>query len=509
MLPICKTYAQTFSTASAAKSMVDNQFPVEKRAGATKCDGNAWLQQGSRSPYVVFGEDTKVIEKKDALTPQELQDLKTPEGIVELNEAGIELAVERRIALFFHQSILCHNMSQFEFIARGADDQIGSSPAVKFSDTDKKTITHKREAAHSSTLPTLIAKKKGTTHEFVYLKGGSSHAQHNATIGMHESVNGADELIDGKRDKLRSEAVEIINLVANGLNPEAATREFVERFYKEVRETQESLNADDPRRAVLARYKREIELTRAVINDKGFFDHLMGVQIVNDQREKDLRRVVYQKRYDIIRLQEVVESRMGKRFENFIATMAKTDKAFFEHVLIKEFSGTPFRQQVEKLLNKSTVVFEKDYKIEGLNDADLKKKEKAHKTFRTRVENIRLKHADALKKLKAAMLPDIRELRAAELTYRSGLFADLRKDVNKWTQGKFCTEYRKQVGWSISKSWVSRLENLSHGDSKAQYKTPINQRRKLITLADAKNYAKAFGVDAGLFLPGMFTSTYE
>lgn len=498
MHPIYKPYSETFSKTSMTQSISDNHFPVGKRESATDCNASKWLQKGSRTPYIHNGEDEEVVEKKNRLTAHEVEELSSADGIVKLNRKGIELAVERRVSLFFQQAIMCYNMSNFQFLARGADDQIGTSPKIKFSAVSGENVVHKREAAHSSTIPTLIAKEKnGAKREFVYLKGGSYHAQHNATIGMHECVNGADELIDGKpnENKLRASAVRILNLVANGLDPAEATRKFLDAFEKEANDVKKALKPEDSRGGVLDAYSAEIAAIQNVAKEKGFFDHLMGVQV---SQSDQLRKTVYQKRFELIRLQEVIESRIGKRIQTLVETMKK-EGAFLELILVKEFSSTKLKNVVSKLFNKTAHVFDESY---------MQPKPAALKSFQTRVNTIREKHKAAIANLKVAMLADFSELDAAEITYRAGLFRDIRNKVKGWTQSKFCAEYRKANGTSVSVSWVSRMENLSRESAKARYITPVSQRRRIMKVDEAEACAKTFGVDAALFLPALFTSNY-
>ncbi|MEI8126134.1 MAG: hypothetical protein WCG42_10300 [Parachlamydiaceae bacterium] len=403
-------------------------------------------------------------------------------------------------------------MSLFTFSASGADDQIGSSPKEVFSTADGGgRVSHKREAAHSSTLPALIAHAKdgSTPNGFVYLKGGSSHSQHNATIGMNECVNGADELIDGKgtNENLRNTTLKIINRVADGLDPVSATKEFIQSFKARV----SALTANDNRSFVLREYKKGIEIIQEASKDETLYDRMLGVVIdSNDSNATKLREIVYQRRYDIIRLQEVIESRIGKRIQNMKDAMNKTDRSFVNYILLKKFSDANERQTLEKLFGMTAVIFEQEYeellKQDGTPLFDGKEK-KSLRSFKTKVSNISEKYRAAITGFQKDLENDFNELRCAEWSYRAKVFKDIRVEVKNWTQPEFCDHYLAKVGHRISKTWVSRMENLSRLGSKApeDYKTPVSQRRKYLSLQDVKNCAKAFGVDAGLFLPSLFT----
>lgn len=203
----------------------------------------------SYAPVIDYGEGDEV--RRLMLSQRELSALNSPEGIVKLNEDGINQAVERRIMLFFLQSILCHEMP-FHFENNAADLQIGSASALKFG---KIILT--RQAAHPSTTPCIVAYRKSEWDRcqqlkkrppkmYVYLKGSYAYYQNNSTIGMHDSVNKADILVD---NVLREPAMAIINSVAQGiLDPMAATRDFLIEFQTAIQQQIEKLDKKDPHR---------------------------------------------------------------------------------------------------------------------------------------------------------------------------------------------------------------------------------------------------------------------
>jgi len=511
----CSPYGELFSPPKNAESIKAFTFSLIKRQSAEKChDCSPWLQKGSRCPVIHAGELAEVAENPKTLTQAQLDLYSTPEGIVSLNKEGIKIAIERRVALFFQQAILCYGMSSFTFSTRGADEQIGTSPAIKLATADGSSTIHKREAAHSSTVPALIAHAKdgSTPNGFIYLKGGSSHDQHNATIGMHECVNGADELIDGNGQdgKLRDTAVGIFNRVAQGLDPAKATEEFIRAFSQRIDAVANQLAAEDKRKLVLGAYRKKINKIQLAATQKVFYDRLIGVNVKSDDpREAKLREIIYKKRYDIIRLQEIVESRIGKRIDDVKSAMQPRDKAFIEYIVLKEFSETKERQILEKLIGKTAAVFEQEYgqKDDGAIWID-GRQQRSLKAFKTRVSNLQEKYKQTITTLKRDLRADFRELSCAEFSYRAGVFKDLRTKLNSWTQRKFCEHYLVTTGYKVSQSWVSRMEQLSRVNVKGpnDYHTPINQRRRYVTVEDARRCSDTFGVDAGIFLPCLFTS---
>jgi len=331
---------------------------------------------------------------------------------------------------------------------------------------------------------------------------------------MHECVNGADELIDGKgnENKLRATAVKILNRVAQGLDPVKATEEFISAFEGQVSTVSQELQLKeqngnvDPRRLVLATYQTKIGKKKLAAQEKKFYDMLIGVMIhENSPNEAILRQEIYQKRYDVIQLQEMVENRIGKRITEAQASMEARERGFLEYLLLKEFAQSKDLQILEKLFCKTAAIFEDEYQ----SDSGFKANQKRQLiSFKTKVENLRNKYSRLLKNLARDLRIDFRELTCAEYTYRSSVFKVLRVKVNKWKQEDFCEHHLAISGQKVSQSWVSRMEQLSRPRIRLEdaYKTPLSQRRRYVTLKDGIDCAKTFGVDNGVFLPSLFTS---
>lgn len=496
------TYSEVFSPERHAKSIQKHAFPKTGRGTAVKCINNSpWLQTGSRSPVVHHGEHPDVIRRVKSLTPVELARYSTPEGIIELNKKGIKLAIDRRIMLFFHQAISCRNMKAFTFSSTGAAGQIGTSAKITFSSTQGTSTTHKREAAHSSTNPGITATPVDGSMPsgFLYLGGGSSAAQHDATIGMENGVNGGDELIDGNGNdgKLRDVSAKILNQVRNGLDPRVATQKFIKAFDKAVVASAEPLEDDDTRKLALEFYHQRISKIKQLAVKPEFFDRLIGLSI--DPKDPDvdsLREELFQKRYDIILLQEVVESRIGKQLADAQASMGR-DKSMLEYILLKKFANTPFREASEKLFCKTAAIFEEEYGIRDDGTSCLSDQQKRNlKAFNTRVANLLSKHQPLIKRLKKLIIENAAELTSAEATYRSSLLWTIRSKVRGISKKEFCNRFLKVIGEQIPPSWVKKRERLAKkADSKV-----------LISADEAEKCAKTLSVNSQVFFPELFSS---
>ncbi len=512
------------SSHHAAKSASDYAFPVAERRVTVHCDRERpWLQHGSNSPVLDRGERKEVIDRSEDLTPEELVLYSEPEGIVDLNREGIGEAVERRIALMFMQCIVCYNMP-FHFESNGADMQIGSAPKLWMKEADgKEKIVHRREAAHPSTTPCLVAcsqteweeyiekletnPKAKSPHCFVYLKGSYFYSQNNSTIGMNEAVNGADELIDG-RGKLRRTVVDITNLVAKGrLDPVIATLDFIKEFERACEKEVKLLKSTDPRCHVLKEYIKAIsEVSLASLRPE-FFTQLLGVIIdKDDPKEAILREIVFKERFKIIRFGSIVESRIAKRIDDVRAKIHGPQKYLLEFAILRDSSGRE-RVIIEKLLGRTAAYLEMQY-LESMPIEDVETRKRV-KRFQSAVTTFVSKHEDKIDKLLRDLRNDFKEMLDAERTYRSGLFRKLRIDYRDWLQPDFVKEFKKLFpGKPMSKSMVSRLEQRVRPLSGKKYITPLMQRRKDITIEGALDIADTFKVDSGLFLPSLFGSVY-
>ena len=151
------------------------------------------------------------------------------------------------------------------------------------------------------------------------------------------------------------------------------------------------------------------------------------------------------------------------------------------------------------------MIFEEEYK-----DRLSQREKSSFKSFQTRVRNLQQKYPnELLNNLKRDLRHYFREFSSSELIYRAKIFRDLRTKVRDWTQVEFCDHHYEITGKKVCQAWVSRMERAARKDLKTIYKTPPNQRGRPVTLQDAKDCAKTFDIDVGLFLPCLITSDYS
>lgn len=415
--------------------------------------------------------------------------------------------VARRVQLFFQQAILCYK-TPFVFEADGAEDQIGKGTSVKFC----HHITHKTQAAHSSTLPCLIAIPKDDAgalvpeRKFVFLKYSHAYALHNSTYELPIEVNQTDTYLDGKTTeaKLRTAALALLNRVAAGeLNPQQATSEFLEKFQERLNESIDHLAVDDPRRLVAQIYLEQVE---TIIEDAeagdDYFDAILGVQLPG--ATDVLRRVVFERRYRVIQEAEFIESQIARAIFNLQRTLTRRAPRHLKKVdyrlryaLLNGAGNERERRFYEKLFCCSSQQL-----LAGVAD-DATKRAKLIKTF----ESFEVKHADGIAKLRRDIRTLRRRMQRLEFQFRADLFRGLRVEYRHLTQRAFADAFKQHhPDEPMSQAMVSRLEQPARLPTPRVYLSPVNQRRKEMTFEKARLIAQEFGVEAGLFQPCLVAS---
>jgi len=462
---------------------------------------------------------SKVRDQCEVLTDEQFAFYKDIDRVLKKKADFIEQHVDRRIQLFFMQLISVYRMPyHFEWVE--AQDEFGKGGNYKLEHGGGE-ITFQTEAAHSSTLPSLVAyprdewesfqrggrdKPKG----FVYLKYGHSYMQHNATMELARCVNRADCLIDGthKNSKLRNRAIRIVNAVAEGkYDPRKGTKLFMRQLDRFIRSEHAKLKAEDPRGKVLAQYLDRVEDVRPEINsDEGYFDTLLGLNLEHP-RENVLRRVVYQRRFKLIQNCEAIEGKIARAILKAQNQMTKRRAKSLKNVdyrlryVLLEEADPRLKRILERLFCVSLDQLRAGF---SLNSERLRRFEK-----KERITAFRTQNAREIEKLKRTLRRYFRELNNEELNYRSHLFKGLRWDLNGWKQEEFSEKYLAKYDDAMSQSTVSRMEQRARKtDPNKVYATPLSQRRKDIGEEKALRIADIYDVDPGLFLPGILSSRY-
>lgn len=344
-----------------------------------------------------------------------------------------------------------------------------------------------RNAAHSSTLPCLLAydakdwalyqaKKTKMPKGWIFLKGTDSYRLWNSTINMPRWINMVDLQIDGtsRNRKLRYQTLNLINATAQGeLDPEEGLELFIEFAIKQV-EISCKAATQSMYIKILNLYKYELESTQVSFkhNRSMWIESLLNIRISDEPS----RKIIYQIRYQAIRDAQLGQAELMQKIDlvkKKISSSYQKKPAYFEaafrSLLIAEVCTKKNRQRLEKLYNFSYF----DFKAR-LSGARL------HLFDHTKImlaEKYRLQ----ITALSTEMVRDMQELRNKEALQRSQI-SKLLRHAKKWTQKRLGQEL------SMSQSTISRIENCY----------------KLITLPIAEKLSVVFSVDVGLFMPHFF-----
>jgi len=182
----------------------------------------------SRYPHPLnetFSRSDPVFPGTTASCEQQLQQ---PERLVEKYTITIQGHVNERIFLFYQQLLACHKTGQ-QFDNVPPLHQ-GESGAPIRSQKGKPLV--RRDAAHHSTLPCLVAVRE--EQKSLYLYGSDYYKAQNATTVMPRFVNIADCGVD---DPLRPAALKILNRCAKGeISPRVGLKKFIRIFSRKSEE---------------------------------------------------------------------------------------------------------------------------------------------------------------------------------------------------------------------------------------------------------------------------------
>jgi DNA-binding XRE family transcriptional regulator len=412
--------------------------------------------------------------------------LPSVEEIIEKYRDLICEHVSRRVIFFFQQLICCFQ-TKLHFEIGHVVSQGASAKKVTLSDQNLASLEFERNAAHSSTLPCLLAydakewalyqaKKINLPKGWVFLKGTDSYRLWNSTINIPRWINMVDLQIDGtSRDqKLRYKTLHLINAAARGeIDPEEGLELFIQLSIHQVELTYKAATQFIYRK-ILNLYKYELESTQVSFNHNRsmWLEALLSIKVLDESS----RKIIYQIRYQAIRDAQLGQAKLIQKInlvKRKILSSYKKKPPYFEaafrSLLIAEAYTQKNRQRLEKIYNFSYF----DFKAR-LSSAQLH-------IFDNTKSKLTKKHRPQITALTTEIIRDMQELRKKEALQRSQ-FTKLLRHAKKWTQKQLSQEL------SVSQSTVSRMENC----------------HKLITLPLAEKLSLIFHVDTGLFMPHFF-----
>lgn len=440
----------------------------------------------------------------------------------------IQHHVASRTARFFQQAVMCYN-TPFHFEIADTEGQFFTAPTLKVATKKNVMKTVKYQAAHSSTIPGLKAclrsdMAKAKPHYFSFLPGSHMENLDNSTVGLPIWVNQMDTLIDGRSKQpnvLRSDTIALINQVALAqITPNEATRQFLNCFENRlISRPRASTTMNAEKGEVIRQYLLQVQHMKVLAakpensqEPHPFFDSLLSVNVSNEKAEDvpKIRKIVYARKYEIIREAQLLESKIHEIILEGIKQFNHEQKHFIKLALLYRVKNdTPLKKALEKLFCISVAGIEQ-------NPALVASLEQYYQDNKVILDN----------KLRDIRI-QLRNFRKMEQSFQAMLLRDFRKNLRNLTQKelsdktiaviaqKKMAELAKAVPdlnkvrelqlTATSPSTISRLENSRIHIVKA-FKTDENQRRKPLNLHHAVLLSEALKIQPGHFFCSFFNS---
>lgn len=377
----------------------------------------------------LFEQNTIVVT-----TPQERFAVEDPYKLVkEYGKKGVLMNhLKKRVDIFFQQLVTTYGAG-LHYELGPTLEQGESGAALYISDAGIKTKVCTRNAAHSSTLPCLVAYDQNAWNDFVngkgpkpegvvFAKDSALFSASNATIVMPRDVNEADMAID---EDLRAAALSIINKASLLLvTPKEGLFEFLHAMDRKINEKVDAVTKPGVKCA-LEFYKSSAAQIIESSKEFYFFDNLLDVN-TEDTSDIEVKEFVHRSRYRAIRRQNLGQTKIVRELRGLKTKITKTIKkttAFkeesFQELLIKQMPSREDKIRTKKLLNHSHA--------ENLID---------NPGSRTRFKNTQkalLQHSTEFTTTANEISSVYEEMREAEVKSRSGITHKLRKAKN-WTK---------------------------------------------------------------------------
>lgn len=427
-------------------------------------------QPDNRDKYSLRLNETACLTDAVFYDKRALFQGETPSTLAAYHEEMIPQHFERRLQLFFQQAVSCYKT--------GLRFEIG--PALHQGESPKPIREHnlRRDAAHSSTIPCLIASEpEPNSPRYLFLAHTDAYRRWNSTLNMPHYVNKADILIDGTNHhaKLRVDALALLNKVSKkpAFTPNMAFAAFLKNCISRI-ETALRNGQETPIQETLQHYlsicKREE--SRFKQNQDAYVNSLLEISIgKNDPIAPKIRDI----RYLSIRNAQINQAELLAKIDNLRNQLLgnRRQPNYFERAFRTLFiqSGAKDAKYLKKLFN--------------LNPTELPPLEKGSKTeYEKTLTGLRTHIAD-ITKLANETVTAIKQLQNQEIQNRRSTLFSLRS-ARHLTQTQLATKLRNLFP---SESWHQSI--VSHFET----------GNRTIKKGIAEQLAVALDVDLQLFCP--------
>lgn len=465
-----------------------------------KATPQAMREKRSQYPHrlndTISASDRVFAKSVKTRTLEETKEAKDPVATSEKYEEMIRDHINRRVAIFFQQLVCCYN-TRLHFEIGRTLHQGESATSVQLVDhNNKKSKLCVRNAAHSSTLPCLVAydggkwkrykEQNGPKPEgFIYINDSDTYKRANSTLEMPRDINEADIEIDGNEDSsiLRSKSIALINEVSMGKKePQEALEDFLKEITKLSKDKAQTARKRGVKKA-LEYFADELKELKQASKTPVFYENLLGVRVDANETSSIARKTVYKLRFQAIRKDQMIQSEiLGKidavRSQVLAAVKNGRTPTYFEDafrdLLTEKMRTDQDRMRLKKLFSST----------EGHYFRETPSRRTTYEKTKRLVEG----QLPLIETLAGDLQVDFRSRKREEILARGKITRVLRN-----AKGLTQTELAAQIK-AIFPNAVASQPTISR----------IERNERIIDKAYAKELAKAFKVDPGLFLPAYF-----
>lgn len=440
----------------------------------------------------------------DVVIAQNKQDLQSwidPVTVVEKYSELCEEHLTRRIDNFILQLITAFH-TELHYEIGPTQDQGESAKSLYVEYKGKLYFVCKRNAAHSSTFPCLIAYDKNEWKAFLegkapkpkgiyYLQKSDIYKGANATMNLPASVNKADIKVDGVHhdSEFNEEALELVNKVSFGtITLKQAVTEFLDSLKTITEEEEKTEQRPDVKKA-LTIYLQKIKTIQAdfLQNPDGWIFLQMNLLIDQEKTTNELSAVMLQIRASAIKRNMRAQS-------NIMHKVDALGKSILREVMKGRKKAPPnFKEAYHSVVLDNMRTIENRQKLSTLFALTFPTMNGRQKT---QIANTKKLIEDANKKTQVNRIQslaieignDMRTMQSDEMNHRGDSMRKLRRG-KKWTQIMLGSELRKRYPQEFSSQpTISRTER--------------GERYMSRTLA--KELSETFEVPVELLLPQFF-----
>lgn len=308
------------------------------------------------------------LDGKENVVPEEVA---APRELIEQYADMIKCHLERRVAIFYQQLVTSYGTHLH--LELGPTAEQGERGRPLFVDVEgKRRKLCARNAAHSSTLPSLIAYDGAAWADyqddvesekppgFVFMKESALYLAANATLEMPRDVNVADMAIDGSPyiKGLRHRALRLLNQCAlQRIDPNEGLKAFIKTLQACIQKGLDRSSSEGVART-LEYYKEQAEeISRLIDTDLELFDRLLNIKIEEGDKALALRPIIHHTRYRAIRRHHLVQAQVTSKIRSLQASLFKQLKGIpyakdvFQEQLIKSMPTKEDKKRIKKVLN--------------------------------------------------------------------------------------------------------------------------------------------------------------